>query len=82
MLSVKRNNKKAKQQLNKVENMYVKGNTKNIKSVNKNVTFGIIQDSSILLYNFYQEHPFFFHHTGIHVACHPVGSESQKLGPT
>lgn len=40
--------------------MYVKGNAKNIKSVNKNVTFGIIQDSSILLYNFYQEHPFLF----------------------
>ena len=76
MLSVKRNNKKANQQLKKVENMYVKGNTKNIKSVNKNVTFGIIQDSSRLLYNFYQEHPFFFHHTGIHVFLPSCG------GPT
>ena len=55
--------KKAKPQLKKVEqveHINMKGNTKNTKSSNKNVTFGIIEDSSILLYNSYQEHLFFF----------------------
>lgn len=37
--------------------MNVKGNTTNTKSVNKHVTFGIIQDSSILLYNFLSRAP-------------------------